>query len=443
MADLYETGQSNLSAIINLTGYEVRENVDGAGVGDFSFTFPHAHPSAHNFIILSGQDADLFEVVENQLKLKTGQRANYEAQALFNLITSAPDSGGTLKSQAIAISVVDLNETPTEILVTNNEIAEGLNGVIVGELTALDPDENDAHSFSLSPMQDGELFEVVGGQLKLREQVSADYDSLRPYYSLYITATDTEGLSMSQWLSVFVLEGDNSTDLTGPSVFNGSLAADSLVGFSSYSVLNGGAGADSVIYSLASYDVLFSLNLAGQLVVEKVFGVSSLLNDLESNVTVNTLVAIERLVFSDTGYALDISGDAGEVARVILSAFGSGRFNQFLSEGLQLVNDGLAVDALSSYVIENQLMALINGVETQLDFVDFIFKNVVGRPPESAELTLYNGYLESGFYTQSSLLAFAASTDWVSAQIIDQAIDLVGIPGESDGEFWALSYDLV
>ena len=442
MADLYETGQSNLSAIINLTGYEVRENVDGASVGVFSFGFPHVE-TAHNYIVLSGQDADLFEVVENQLKLKTGQRANYEAQALFNLITSAPDSGGTLKSQAIAISVVDLNETPTEILVTNNEIAEGLNGVIVGELTALDPDENDAHSFSLSPMQDGELFEVVGGQLKLREQVSADYDSLRPYYSLYITATDTEGLSMSQWLSVFVLEGDNSTDLTGPSVFNGSLAADSLVGFSSYSVLNGGAGADSVIYSLASYDVLFSLNLAGQLVVEKVSGVSSLLNDLESNVTVNTLVAIERLVFSDTGYALDIGGDAGEVARMILSAFGSGRFNQFLSEGLQLVNDGLAVDALSSYVIENQLMALINGVETQLDFVDFIFKNVVGRPPESAELTLYNGYLESGFYTQSSLLAFAASTDWVSAQIIDQAIDLVGIPGESDGEFWALSYDLV
>jgi len=443
MADLYETGQSNLSAIINLTGYEVRENDDGVVVGDFSFTFPHAHPSAHNFIILSGQDADLFEVVENQLKLKTGQRANYEAQALFNLITSAPDSGGTLKSQAIAISVVDLNETPTEILVTNNEIAEGLNGVIVGELTALDPDENDTHSFSLSSMQDGELFEIVGGQLKLREQVSADYDSLRPYYSLYITATDTEGLSMSQWLSVFVLEGDDSTDLTGLSVFNGSLAADSLVGFSSFSVLNGDAGTDSIFYSLASYDVLFSLNLAGQLVVEKVSESSPLLNDLGSNVTVNTLVAIERLVFSDMGYALDISGDAGEVARVILSAFGSGRFNQFLSEGLQLVNDGLSVDALSSYVIENQLMALINGVETQLDFVGFIFKNVVGRPPESAELTLYNGYLESGFYTQSSLLAFAASTDWVSAQIIDQAIDLVGIPGEADGEFWALSYDLV
>jgi hypothetical protein len=440
MADLDETGQSNLPAIINLTGYQIRENEDGVGVGDFSFTFPHAHPSAHNFIVLSGQDADLFEVVDNQLKLKTGQRANYEVQALFNLIASASDSGGTLKNQTIAVTVVDLNEMPTDILVTNNEIEEGLSGVIVGDLTVLDPDENDTHSFSLSSMQDGELFEIVGGQLKLREQVSADYDSSQPYYSLYITATDTEGLSMSQWLSVFVTEGDEPT---GQTVFNGSLAADSLVGFSSYSVLNGGAGTDSVIYSLASDEVLFSLNLAGQLVVEKVFGVSSLLNDLESNVTVNTLVAIERLVFSDTGYALDISGDAGEVARVIISAFGSGLLNQFLSEGLQLVNDGLSVDALSRYVIENQLMALINGVETQLDFVDFVFKNVVGRPPESAELTLYNGYLKSGFYTQSSLLAFAASTDLVSTQIIDQAINLVGIPGESDGEFWALSYDLV
>lgn len=442
MADLYEAGQSNLPGIINLTGYEVRENDDGAIVGVFSFAFPHVE-SAHNYIVLSGQDADLFEVVDNQLKLKAEQRANYETQTLFYLIASAPDSGGTLKSQAIAISVVDLNETPTEILVTNNEIAEGLSGVIVGDLTALDPDINDAHSFSLSSMQDGALFEIVGGQLKLRELVSADYDSLRPYYSLYITATDIEGLSMSQWLSVFVLKGDDSSDLTGSSVFNGSLAADSLVGFSSYSVLNGDAGIDSIFYSLASDDVLFRLNLGGQLVVEKISGDSSLLNDLETNVTVNTLVAIERLVFSDKGFALDIGGDAGEVARVILSAFGSGRLNQFLSAGLQLVNDGLAVDALSRYVIESQLMALINGVETQLDFVDFVFKNVVGRPPESAELTLYNGYLESGFYSQSSLLAFAASTDWVSAQIIDQAIDLVGIPGASDGEFWALSYNLV
>jgi len=439
MAALDETGQSNLPAIINLTNYQIRENDDGVGVGDFSFTFPHAHPSAHNFIVLSGQDADLFEVVDNQLKLKTGQRANYEAQALFNLITSAPDSGGTLKSQAIAISVVDLNETPTEILVTNNEIAEGLSGVIVGDLTVLDPDENDTHSFSLSSMQDGKLFEIVGGQLKLREFVSADYDSSQPYYSLYITATDTEGLNMSQWLSVFVAEGDKPT---GQTVFNGSLATDYLEGFSSFSVLNGGAGTDSIFYSLASDEVLFSLNLAGQLVVEKVTA-SPLFYGVESNVTVNTLVDIERLVFSDTGYALDISGDAGEVARVIVSAFGSGRVNQLLSEGLQLVNDGLVVDDLSSYVIENQLMALINGVETQLDFVDSIFKNVVGRPPESAELTLYNGYLESGFYTQSSLLDFAASTDLVSTQIIDQATDLVGIPGDSDGEFWALSYSLV
>ena len=88
-------------------------------------------------------------------------------------------------------------------------------------------------------------------------------------------------------------------------------------------------------------------------------------------------------------------------------------------------------------------MALINGVETQLEFVDFIFNNVVGRPPEPAELTLYNGYLESGVYTQSSLLTFAANSELVSAQIIDQAIDLVGIPGASDGEFWVLSYDVV
>jgi len=378
-------------------------------------------------------------VVENQLKLKTGQRANYEAQALFNLITSAPDSGGTLKSQAIAISVVDLNETPTEILVTNNEIAEGLNGVIVGELTALDPDENDAHSFSLSPMQDGELFEVVGGQLKLREQVSADYDSLRPYYSLYITATDTEGKSISQWLSVNVAESYKPTDQT---VFNGSLAADYLVGFSSYSTLNGGDGIDSVTYSLVSDEVRFSLNPAGQLVVEKVLESLPLLNDRKSNVTVNTLVAIERLLFSDEGYALDISGNASIAAKIIIASFGANSLNAYMVPALSVVDGGMDLIQVCDLVVDYQLIESVIGSDSNDSFVDHLYKNVVGVAPSQVSHDSFTVLLDNGTFTKSSLLAFAANTTLAADILTANLVDLIGVPESTDGQVLVISYDL-
>ena len=67
--------QSDLPEVISLTGYQIQENEDGAIVGAFSLMFPHVE-SAHNHIVLSGDDANVFEVVNNTLKLKSGQRAN-------------------------------------------------------------------------------------------------------------------------------------------------------------------------------------------------------------------------------------------------------------------------------------------------------------------------------------------------------------------------------
>jgi len=427
-----------LLAIIYLSGYQVKENDTGASVGTFWFNFPHVE-EAHASIILSGPDADWFEVVDNRLKLKVGQRANYESQAIFNLTAAALDSGGRLKSQAIALTVVDLNEAPTEILVTNSEIEEGSKGVVVGDLTVLDPDENDSHIISLSSVEDGGLFEIVGGQLKLREHVSADYESSQPYYLLYLTATDTEGKSISQWLSVNVAESYQPTEQT---VFHGSLGADYLVGFFSFSVLNGGAGTDSVTYLLASDEVRFSLDPAGQLVVEKVSEPLPSLNDLETNVTVNTLVAIERLLFSDKGFALDISGDAGVAAKTIIASFGVSTLNAYMVPALSVVDGGMNLDQVCDLVVDYQLIESVTGSNSNGSFVDHLYKNVVGIAPSQVEHDAITALLDNGTYTKSSLLAFAANTTLAADILIANSVDLIGVPGSTDGQVLAIAYDL-
>ena len=428
-------------AIIYLSGYQVKENDTGASVGTFWFNFPHVE-EAHASIILSGPDADWFEVVDNRLKLKVGQRANYESQAIFNLTAAALDSGGRLKSQAIALTVVDLNEAPTEILVTNSEIEEGSKGVVVGDLTVLDPDENDSHIISLSSVEDGGLFEIVGGQLKLREHVSADYESSQPYYLLYLTATDTEGKSISQWLSVNVAESYKPTDQTVQTVFNGSLAADYLVGFSSYSTLNGGGGIDSVTYSLVSDEVRFSLNPAGQLVVEKVLESLPLLNDRKSNVTVNTLVAIERLLFSDEGYALDISGNASIAAKMIIASFGGNSLNAYMVPALSLVDGGMDLIQVCDLVVDYQLIESVIGSDSNDSFVDHLYKNVVGVAPNQVSHDSFTVLLDNGTFTKSSLLAFAANTTLAADILTANLVDLIGVPESTDGQVLVISYDL-
>jgi hypothetical protein len=363
---------------------------------------------------------------------------NYEIETIFNLIASAQDSGGTEQSQEIPVSVVDINEAPSEILITDAQLEEGQLGSFIGSLSVLDPDKNDTHSFSLSSMKDGELFELVGNQLKLKEGVIAVYDSSKPYYSLYITVTDSEGLKRSQWFSVLVNQvNEDSVDKT----YNGSAFSDLIIGFSSFNLINGGEGTDSVVYPLPTDAVRFTLDHEGRLNVELVLEPLSWDNSGNTNVSINAFVAIERLVFVDKSYALDILGDAGELAKIIISAFGLGRFTDFLTEGLRLLERDLSVEELSTFVVDNYLMESVHGVENDVDFVETVFKNVVGRLPETAELNFYTSYLENVLYTRANFLDFATNTDLVAEQMNGQAIDLVGNSGSLDGQFWAFTYN--
>jgi hypothetical protein len=437
MADSESTGQNQLSVDISLSNDQVSENSDGATVGFFSFHFPPQIGTTQGGIWLSGPDAGLFEVVDDRLKLTNGYRANYEKQSLYHIAVSAYDSGGYLKIQEIVIGVTDLNEQATEILLVDNEVEENRTGVVVGDLSVVDPDSNETHSLSLSLMKHGELFEIVNGQLKLKDQISADYDDGQPY-TVFVVATDSAGSTFGQWLKVFVTQAADSIELVHE---RGPVQSEDFLGFSGISTLNGGDGIDRVTYDVIREAVRFDLDSEGYLTIEKRFEDAwpSGSQSVDQN-QVNTLLGIERLVFSDQSFALDIDGNAGIAAKIIISAFGTETVNKFLSAGLSLVDEGLSQDDLSRLIIDNQLMESINGVTDDRTFVDFVFNNVVGRMPEMAEQTLLTGHLDSGRYTRSSFLTAAAGLELVDNQLIHQAIDLIGVPGTTDGEWLALSY---
>jgi len=190
-----------------LSNGAIAENADGAVVGSLSAIDPDAADS-HSFEVSD----DRFEVVGSQLKLREGVTLNHEEAAEIDVQVTATDQAGAAITESFTIQVTDVNEGPTSIDVSNTRVAENEIGSIVGDLTALDPDMNDTHSFQVSD----DRFEVVDGSLFLRDGVSLDFET-DPEISLEITATDAAGQSITQSISIEVQdvnEGPTAVELS-------------------------------------------------------------------------------------------------------------------------------------------------------------------------------------------------------------------------------------
>jgi VCBS repeat-containing protein len=111
---------------------------------------------------------------------------------------------GTSVSNAatVTITINGVNDAPTDIALSASPVVENDEGAIIGDLTVSDVDNGDIHSFAVS---DGR-FEVVNGQLKLKDGVSLDYE-IKQTVDVEVTATDLngDGLSVNQTFTINVL----------------------------------------------------------------------------------------------------------------------------------------------------------------------------------------------------------------------------------------------
>ncbi len=197
---------------IDLSGASVDENNAGAVVATLSATDQDAGDTA-TFSI--AEDAsDLFEVAGNELKLKDGVSLDHEAQESYEITLQVEDSSGATYTETVTISVADLNEGPTDIQLSNTNVAEGDAGAVVGTLTAFDPDEGDTLTFTVSD----DRFEVVGDELKLKDGVELDFNDVQSI-DVTVTATDSAGAANSQSFSIGVNDVNEGPTLglaTGP-----------------------------------------------------------------------------------------------------------------------------------------------------------------------------------------------------------------------------------
>jgi hypothetical protein len=239
--------------------------------------------------------------------------------------------------------------------------------------------------------------------------------------NLFISSISLNGTSISPASATYVRSADGSV-VAGQSamVWGGELdwgsAALQGVGSSSASgtaSIDGGAGIDTVFFSgaLSSYSIAHT---AGGVTVS-------------GNSQTADMVNVERLHFSDMSVALDMSGHAGTVAKLIAAVFGSSFLSnsQYVGIGLNLMDSGMSESALADLAVHTTLFQSLAGSTSNTDFVKLVYHNVIGTDPSAGELATYVGMLNSGQQTQASLAVMAAETSQNQAH-------LVGVQGGID-----------
>jgi hypothetical protein len=143
----------------------------------------------------------------------------------------------------------------------------------------------------------------------------------------------------------------------------------------------------------------------------------------------DTLVGIERVVFSDRSVAFDTLGSAGSAARIIGAAFGTANMTAaFMGIGIRLFDGGISMHDAAQLALGTPLFLQLAGGHDDTSFVKEVFLNVVGRVPTFAEQSYYVGVLASGV-SQADLLASAANSVFTA-----DTIDLVGL-GQTGVEY--------
>ena len=235
---------------IQISSTSFAENSAGVVVGDLSMTDPDFTENVN--YTLSGDDSSSFEIVNSQLKLKDSVSADFETKSSYSVTITATDDASHEASLTYTINVTDVNEVPTALTLSATAINENEIGATIGDLTTTDVDADDTFTYTLSGA-DADSFDVVDGKLKLKNTVTADFET-KASYSVTVKSTDSGGLSISKDFTVTISDTNDIPTLV-TAITDQSIFEDSALSFTMpTATFNDVDAGDSLTYTAALSD---------------------------------------------------------------------------------------------------------------------------------------------------------------------------------------------
>ena len=163
---------------------------------------------------LSSDPSGKFEVVGNEIRLKTGATLDYETATSHQVDVTVTDAGGLTRTETVNIAVTNQNEAPTDITVAGGSVQENAAaGTVVATLGATDPDAGSTFTYSLTSDPSGK-FEIVGNEIRLKTGATLDYETATSH-NVNVTVTDAGGLTRTETVNIAVTnQNEAPTDIT-------------------------------------------------------------------------------------------------------------------------------------------------------------------------------------------------------------------------------------
>lgn len=191
---------------IGLSGTSVAENLPvGTVVGNLSSIDTDANDSFTYALVSGAGGTDNSAFTINNGQLQTAASFDFETKSSYSIRIRSTDAGGLSVEKTFVISVIGVDETPTDMTLTPASVAENLpSGTVVGSLTTTDPDGSGQVTYTFVAglgSQDNASFVIGGNQIKTT--AALNFES-RPSYSVRVRGTDAGGLSIERVFTIAV-----------------------------------------------------------------------------------------------------------------------------------------------------------------------------------------------------------------------------------------------
>jgi hypothetical protein len=180
---------------LSLSATAIAENQPaGTAVGTISGTDPENDALTFALVAGTGDDDNAsFTVVGSELR--SAVSFNYEAKSAYSVRLQAADGHGGTYEEVYALTVTNLNEAPTDILLSNDSVPDASPpNTLVGTLAAIDPDAGSTPTFAFAAGtgdDDNAAFALAGTEL--RTAVTIDHPAHPTGYKIRLSVSDGLG----------------------------------------------------------------------------------------------------------------------------------------------------------------------------------------------------------------------------------------------------------
>lgn len=225
--DQFEISEASTVGSLELTDNSVPENeAVGYVVGTLSMT--SGVDASYELVSGNGDTNNELFTIDGS-SLVTASVFNFEETSTLSIRVASNTSAGTVINN-LMISVVDMNDTPTGISITNSELDENLeSGVLVGMLIAEDEDSEDEYTFELVSGEgdsDNGRFGISGHDLI--SAVVFDYEN-QSNYSIRVKVSDLAGETVEEVVNIVILDVNEAPE--GLELSNNTIAYDQVDGY--------------------------------------------------------------------------------------------------------------------------------------------------------------------------------------------------------------------